>query len=51
MLALGEATPGEGVCYLTGGATAILIGWRPMTIGVNIALDPSRTRCCARFRG
>jgi hypothetical protein len=42
MLALGEAAPRDGVCYLTGGATAVLVGWRPTTLDVDIALDPEQ---------
>ena len=42
LLALGEAAVGEGTCYLTGGATAVLLGWRPTTVDVDIALDPEQ---------
>jgi hypothetical protein len=34
MVALGEQVRGGGRIYLTGGATAILHGWRPMTIDI-----------------
>jgi hypothetical protein len=37
--ALANASPDEGVCYLTGGATAVLLGWRATTLDVDIALD------------
>ena len=40
MSALGERVSGEGAIYLTGGATAILYGWRSMTIDVDIKPDP-----------
>lgn len=38
--ALGNRVTGEGRVYLTGGATAVLCGWRPMTIDVDIKGDP-----------
>jgi hypothetical protein len=40
MRALGRAADAEGVCYLTGGATAVLLGWRNSTIDVDIQLVP-----------
>jgi hypothetical protein len=42
MGALGAAARREGVCYLTGGATAVLVGWRPTTLDVDIALEPEQ---------
>jgi len=36
----GNRVTGEGRIYLTGGATAILHGWRCMTIDVDIKGDP-----------
>lgn len=42
MGALGAAAPVEGVCYLVGGGTAVLLGWRASTIDVDIALDPEQ---------
>jgi len=39
---LGAAALDEGVCYLTGGATAVLLGWRSATIDVDIALEPEQ---------
>jgi hypothetical protein len=38
--ALGRAADREGRCYLTGGTTAVLIGWRDSTIDVDVRLDP-----------
>jgi len=38
--AFGENTQGSGRIYLTGGATALLHGWREMTIDVDIKADP-----------
>jgi len=40
MRELGRAAPVEGRVYLTGGATAVLHGWRETTIDVDIKLIP-----------
>jgi hypothetical protein len=40
MRALGRAATSEGRVYLTGGATAVLHGWRESTIDVDIKLVP-----------
>jgi len=40
MRVLGRAADGDGACYLTGGATAVLVGWRRTTIDVDIQLEP-----------
>ena len=40
MAALGERVRGPGGVYLTGGATAVLHGWRGMTIDVDLKADP-----------
>jgi len=42
MRAAGEAAAREGVCYLTGGATAVLLGWRATTIDVDLRLEPEQ---------
>jgi hypothetical protein len=42
MPALGAAAPADGVCYLVGGATAVLLGWRASTIDVDIELEPEQ---------
>ena len=44
MRALGRSADMEGVCYLTGGATAVLYGWRDPTIDVDIRLVPETER-------
>jgi len=44
MRALGRSADMEGVCYLTGGATAVLYGWRDSTIDVDIRLVPETER-------
>ena len=40
MKALGNRVRGPGRIYLTGGATAVLHGWRPMTIDIDLKPDP-----------
>lgn len=42
MRALGRAARADGACYLTGGATAVLLGWRESTIDIDIALVPEQ---------
>jgi len=42
MQAAGVAAAHEGVCYLAGGSTAVLLGWRATTIDVDIALEPEQ---------
>ena len=42
MRELGRAVQAEGRVYLTGGATAVLYGWRDTTIDVDIKLIPDR---------
>jgi hypothetical protein len=38
--ALGERARGPGRVYLTGGGTALLLGWRASTVDVDLRLDP-----------
>src|SRR5439155_661057 len=40
MAALGKRVRGEGRIYLTGGATALLHGWRRMTVDIDLKPDP-----------
>jgi len=40
MRQLGERVRGPGTIYLVGGATAVLFGWRPMTIDVDVKAEP-----------
>jgi hypothetical protein len=40
MRALGDASETDGACYFTGGATAVIVGWRRSTIDVDIHLVP-----------
>lgn len=42
MSAAGAAAAREGTCYLAGGATAVLLGWRATTIDIDVALDPEQ---------
>src|SRR5688572_27603305 len=38
--ALGQRAKGPGTVYLTGGAVALLEGWRGSTVDVDLKLDP-----------
>jgi hypothetical protein len=40
MEALGKRVRGPGTVYLTGGATALLFGWRKKTIDIDIKAEP-----------
>jgi hypothetical protein len=40
MRALGAAAEREGAAYFTGGATAVLLGWRTSTIDVDVLFAP-----------
>jgi hypothetical protein len=40
MRELGRATDRDGACYFTGGATAVMVGWRATTVDVDIRLVP-----------
>jgi len=44
MDALAERSRGRGRIYLTGGASALLLGWREMTIDVDVKADPEPGR-------
>jgi hypothetical protein len=44
MRALGREAAEEGSAYLTGGATAVLVGWRESTIDVDVLLVPEHDR-------
>jgi hypothetical protein len=53
MRALGAAAPEAGTCYLVGGGTAVLLGWRSATIDVEIQFDPEQDallRACRRSK-
>jgi len=40
MVALGTRVRGPGQIFLTGGATAVLFGWRAMTIDIDVKAEP-----------
>jgi hypothetical protein len=40
MQACGRAAEGSGAIYFTGGASALLVGWRSSTVDIDIRLDP-----------
>jgi hypothetical protein len=42
LAALDAAAEREGACYLTGGATAVLLGWRATTVDVDLKLVPEQ---------
>lgn len=44
MSELGGEADQEGRLYFTGGATAVLVGWRPSTIDVDIKMEPEADR-------
>jgi hypothetical protein len=44
MRALGREAGESGRAYLTGGATAVMLGWRESTIDVDLALVPESDR-------
>lgn len=44
LAALGHEADKDGAAYLTGGATAVLLGWRATTIDVDILLVPENDR-------
>jgi len=44
MRALGRAAHAPGQVFLTGGATAVLLGWRDSTIDVDIKIVPDQDR-------
>ncbi len=53
MRALGREAAEEGRVYLTGGATAVLIGWRATTIDVDMRIVPESDdvlRCLPRLK-
>jgi len=39
---LGESAKAEVTVYLVGGATAVLEGWRPSTVDVDLKMEPDR---------
>jgi hypothetical protein len=42
MAALGAEASTDGAAYVTGGATAVLLGWRPTTIDVDVVFRPEQ---------
>jgi hypothetical protein len=37
---LGASAGGPGACFITGGSSAILLGWRDTTVDVDLKFDP-----------
>jgi hypothetical protein len=48
MIALGVKATRPARLYFTGGATAVLLGWRASTIDVESILTPMTTSFCGR---
>jgi hypothetical protein len=46
---LGRAATGDAKMYLTGGATAVLEGWRESTIDIDVRLEPERDELLRRI--
>lgn len=44
MQALGRVADDDGAAYFTGGATAVLVGWRKTTIDIDLKLVPESDR-------
>lgn len=44
MRALGREADREGRAYLTGGSTAVMLGWRQTTIDIDLKLEPESDR-------
>lgn len=42
MRAAGAEAELDGVCYLTGGATAVVMGWRASTVDVDVRFEPEQ---------
>jgi hypothetical protein len=54
MRGLGAAARFEGTCYLVGGTTAVLLGWRATTLDVDLKLVPEEDavlRALTRLKG
>lgn len=46
---LGKVAPGQTRIYLTGGATAVLEGWRPSTLDVDVLIEPESDEVLRRI--
>lgn len=42
LAALGREATGPTAAYLTGGATAVMLGWRDSTVDVDLRFEPER---------
>lgn len=51
MQTLGAEADREGRVYFTGGATAVLLGWRPTTIDADISIVPESDRLLRALPG
>ena len=48
---LGRVTSGETTVYLTGGASAVIEGWRASTVDVDLRLEPDRNELMRALPG
>jgi len=46
---LGQAVPAGTRMYLTGGATAVLEGWRPSTVDIDVRFEPDSDAALSRI--
>jgi hypothetical protein len=51
MQALGDEAEIDVRLYFTGGATAVLMGWRASTVDVDVKIDPEADRLFRALRG
>ena len=42
MRAAGRAARHDGICYLTGGSSAVLLGWRQSTLHIDVRFEPEQ---------
>ena len=47
---LGRRARSPGTIYLTGGASAVLLGWREMTLDIDLKLEPEPDGVFAAIR-
>jgi hypothetical protein len=47
---LGRAVPAGTRMYLTGGATAVLEGWRPSTVDIDVRFEPDSDAALSRIK-
>src|SRR5262249_17772724 len=48
---LGASARTPGTCFITGGGSALLLGWRPTTIDIDLKFDPEPAGFFDAIRG